>query len=52
MAILAKSVMKVSSSIAKAETMNLPVMTYATATNADFRIVRLILLMVQVRMRW
>ena len=51
-AILAKSVMKISSSIAKAETTNLPVTTKAMATNAAFRMVRLILLMTQVRMRW
>src|SRR5579863_10759854 len=49
--IFAKSVIKVSSSIANAETANLPVTTYATATNAAFKIVRLILLMTQVRMR-
>ena len=51
-AILAKSVMKTSSSIAKAETTNLPVTTNAMATKAAFRIVRLILLIIHVRMRW
>ena len=48
----AKSVMKTSSSIAKAETTNLPVTTNATDTKAAFRIVRLILLMIHVRTRW
>ena len=51
-AIFAKSVMKTSSSIARAETTNLPVTRKAIATKADFRMVRLILLMIQVRMRW
>ena len=50
--ILAKSVIKVSSNIAKAETTNLPVTTYAMATKAAFKMVRLILLTIQVRMRW
>ena len=50
-AIFAKSVMK-TSSIAKAETTNLPVTTKAMATKAAFRMVRLILLMIHVRMRW
>ena len=49
--IFAKSVMKTSSSIAKAETTNLPVTKNAMATKAAFRIVRLILLMIHVRMR-
>ena len=49
--IFAKSVMNTSSSIAKAETTNLPVTTKAIATKAAFRIVRLILLMTHVRMR-
>src|ERR1035441_3541338 len=48
-AILAKSVIKVNSSIAKAETTNFPVTTYAMATKAAFRMVRLILLMIHVR---
>jgi hypothetical protein len=39
---LGKVVMKVSNSIAKAETTNLPVTTNAMATNAAFRSVRLI----------
>ena len=43
--IFAKSVMKTSSSIAKADMTNLPVTTNAMATKAVFRIVRLILLM-------
>ena len=51
-AIFAKSVMKTKSSIANAETTNLPVATKAMATKAAFRIVRLILLMIHVRMRW
>src|SRR5579872_4559648 len=50
-AIFAKSVMKTRSSIANAETTNLPVSRYATATNDAFRIVRLILLRIHVRMR-
>ena len=50
--IFAKSVRKTSSSIAKAETTNLPVTTNAMATKAAFRIVRLILLMIHVRIRW
>ena len=37
--------------MAKAETTNLPVTTNAMATNAAFRMVRLILLMIHVRMR-
>jgi hypothetical protein len=50
--IFAKSVIKTSRSIAKAETTNLPVTTKAIATKAAFNIVRLILLMIHVRMRW
>jgi len=50
--IFAKSVMKTSSSIAKADMTNLPVTRNAMATKAVFRIVRLILLMMYVRMRW
>ena len=40
-----------SSSMAKAETTNLPVTTKATATNPAFRMVRLILLMIHVSIR-
>jgi len=49
---LAKSVMKTSSSIAKAETTNLPVTNERDGDKGRLQIVRLILLMIQVRMRW
>jgi len=50
--IFAKSVMKTSKSMAKADTTNLPVTINAMATKDAFRIVRLILLMIHVNMRW
>ena len=50
-ATLAKSVMKLSSSITNAETTNFPVKMNAMDTNAAFRIVRLILLMIHVSTR-
>src|SRR5665213_4517072 len=50
--ITAKSVTKTKSSITKAEMTNCPVDTKAMATKAALRIVRLILLITHVRMRW
>jgi hypothetical protein len=49
--IFAKSVMKISGSVARAETTNLPITANAMATKAAFKIVWLILLMIHVRMR-
>src|ERR1022692_4275531 len=51
-AIDAKSITKTSSNIAEAETTNWPVTTNAMATNDDFKIVWLTLLMIQVKRCW